>query len=303
MAGLRNLGGFAQGFVETHLALQKQQLLRDTLLQREQNDREELKLRKQEIDGRAAWRQLKEREFLAGLEQKQQELQQRAQAGSALGLLQADLTGGLGFQLDPQSQGELQGIVTTQQAREGEIGEGLKRFQQHQQARQVVAGISLEGLPEPQQQVGHAALSAFQQGRLSGDGLFQVLNRFGTAGTAKTRGGRRGTRADLAMQAAQGDAEAQRALELMSAGERSMSSAELVWRAAGGDQRAQQALEHLQGLRTPPRSGRRKERTIPEPGPGDHPTTYRGSSFQGKGSAVEEDEDDLPKVRAFRRVR
>jgi hypothetical protein len=298
------IGGFLSGFVDTRLKLERLNLLRDSLLQREHNDREELKLRKQEIEGRAAWRQLQERKFMSDLEQEQRQLQQRAQAGSALGLLLGDQSGTLGFQLDPQSQGELQGIVTTQQAREGDIGEGLKRFQQYQQARQVVGAIDLSGLPEAQQQLGKAALSAFSQGKLSGDGLFTVLNRFGTAGTSKTRGGRRGTRADLAIQAAQGDADAQRALELMSPGERSMSSAELAWRAAAGDQRAQQALEQLQRLRTPPRSGRRKERTIPEPGPADHPTTFRGETFQGKGrSAPGADEDELPVVKGFRRIR
>jgi hypothetical protein len=106
------------------------------------------------------------------------------------------------------------------------------------------------------------------------------------------------------MRAAEGDAAAAKALQAMSPGERSMSSAELAWRAAGGDERAQQALDQLQRLRTPPRTGRRKDRTIPEPGPADHPTTYRGEQFQGKGrSAPVEDEDDLPKIKSFRRVK
>jgi hypothetical protein len=301
------IGNFLEGFVDTVLKVQRANLLRDTLIQREQNDREELKLRKQEIEGRAAWRQLQERKFLADLEQEQRQLQQRAQAGSALALLQEDDAGSLGFRLDAQSRGELHGLVTRQQAREGQISEAFKQFQQHLQAREVVNAISLEGLPEAQQQLGKAALSAFAQGRLSGDGLFTVLNRFGTAGASPTRGGRRDTRADLAMQAAQGDAEAATALQMMSPGERSMTSAELAWRASGGDQRAQQALEALQQLRTPPRSGRRKERTIPEPGPADHPTTYRGPQFQGKGGSAPVDdtegEADLPRIRSFKRIR
>ena len=52
------MGGFADGFVETHFALQKQQLLRDTLLQREKSDQEHIKLMQQELKGREAARQL-----------------------------------------------------------------------------------------------------------------------------------------------------------------------------------------------------------------------------------------------------
>jgi hypothetical protein len=299
-----DVGGFMTGFLETKLALEKANLLRDTLMQRERNDAEHIKLMQQELKGREAWRQLQERKFQAELEQKQQQLQQRAQAGSALSLLQGHEAGTLGFQLDPQSQGELQGIVTQQQAREGHLGEAVKQFQRHLEARQVINAMDLSDLPEAQQQVGKAALSAFAQGRLSGDGLFTVLNRFGTGGTAPTRGGRRGTRADLAIQAAQGDAAAQHALELMGPGQRSMTSAELSWRASGGDQRAADALERLQQLRTPPRTGRRKERTIPQGAPGDDPTTYRGESLQGQGRFSGEDEETaLPKIKSFKRIR
>jgi hypothetical protein len=324
---LGGFGGFAEGFVETHLAVQKQQLLRDALIQKEKHDSEHIKLLQQELKGREAGRQLQERKFLADLEAGQQERQLAAQqfqwkvdqarqqqqarqhAGSALGLLHGDAADTLGFHLDDQSRGELQGLVTTQQAREGQIGEAVKQFQQHLQAREVVGGISLEGLPAAQQQLGNAALSAFQQGRLSGDGLFSLLNRFGSAGTSPTRGGRRGTRADLAMQAAEGNAAAAEALRMMSPGERSMTSAELAWRSSGSGpdaERAQQALDQLQRLRTPPRTGRRKDRTIPEPGPADHPTTYRGETFQGRGRSTPEADEDpeaLPRIKSFRRVK
>jgi hypothetical protein len=298
------MGGFAEGFAETHLALKKQELLRDALVQREKHDAEVIKLQQQELKGREAGRQLQERKFQAELEQKAQQLQQQAQAGSALGLLQGDDAGTLGFSLDDQSRGELRGLVTQQQAREGQIGEAVKQFQRHREARQVVSGISLEGLPEGQQQLGKAALTAFAQGRLSGDGLFHVLNRFGSAGTSPTRGGRRGTRADLAMQAAQGDADAAEALKMMSPGERSMTSAELAWRSANGDTKAAEALDQLQRLRTPVRTGRRKERTVPQGAPGSDPTTYRGEQFQGRGgSAPVDDEDELPKIKSFRRIK
>jgi hypothetical protein len=348
MLPLMPFGDFGKAFVDTHLAIERQNQLRDSLLQREKADTERLKLQQQELKGRQAQRQLQEERFLADLSlrqqkfqaeqqkfqaelaENQQQAQQRQQAGAAQGLLNAD-PDALGFTLEPESQAALGSIVTQQQAREGKIGDAAKQFQELQQRRGAIFEMDFSDLPAHQQSWAHAAVKAFRQGGLSGDGLFNFLNRLGNP----PQNGRTGNRANLAYKAAQGDKAAEKALTLMGPAERSMALSELAWRAAGGDERATQALLWIERMRTakPPSSRRRSYRDheddpdyypkipsskdaprtssgrrIPVPGPGDHPTTHRGKAFTGKGTSPlppnpEEEDDDLPKIKGFRRVR
>jgi hypothetical protein len=225
--------GFAEGFLAAQNIRQQ---------------REGLRLRKQEAGLQEKLFDLKLQEFqqqqqqqALALEQSLQQQRRRREAASASNLLQ---TPGVaqGFQLDPESRAQLQRIIQQQRAGEPKFGEQYQTLDPGQQRIDPFGNVLGQGAPKPVEVSEGASLVDPQSGR--------VLFGPGGAGGARPVSDVGKLLQDREAYITQGttDGERQARARIFDA-QTKATEEQLAVRAAQGDPMARSALEHLRQLK------------------------------------------------------
>lgn len=311
-------GGFLQGFVQTTSMLQRLQLAKQKYESQQAAEKERIRLLQQRLKGSQATLELAQQEFNDRIQQRAQLAAQRANAASAVGLLN-ESSEQRGFQLDPQAQGELQGIVQKQIVGE-QGGPALqklldlgKQFRNRRELTQILSGFldDSEFQFPAVRQFGKAALNAYSSGQLDAQHLFTALDKItGAGGTISSR-------LQLAFLAAGHGPRAQQALkaiQLLPPEEQRTTVSSLAAIASGlgnvtpeQQKAAREALKRIEKIRATGVSDQKSRsgsssflRHQPAPSlPQAQPqlTPLPGGGVHGTGQST------LPRVRSFKRIK